>query len=471
MGRTSRFCVAIVILCTRSILSFAQSTIEFLNLPQAIELAQRNYPAIQRKIAEKEAASFELQATKAGYLPSFIIQGQVMDATSNQIRGTFFPNEGTAIPVSGGIKVNGYTNDAVWSSFATGLVNWKFFTFGKYHAGLALARASMSAADAGYNNQVFQHVIRVCDAYLLNLMLLEMLKSQRANLARVKALRDVTISYVKAGLKPGVDSSMVSAEYSKANLQYLEAQRVALEGGLYLKELIAITSEGEVQLDSTAFYHRANVDLPKVQTLDANPRLIYARNVVNLNEAKVLSIRRRELPSISLLISGWGRGSGISDRLLDDGSFVYNKSFSAGIPFRAYNYMIGISTIWNVTSIFKTRQEARSQHAVANMARASLQEETLAIQTAREKSNLRYRAAMAALQQTPIQLSAARDAYSQAKARYDAGLGTILELTQTFALLNRAEVDAAIAQGNVWKAILEFAGATGDLTVFTDNFK
>ncbi len=473
MCRTCRFLIALLLMSANFNFNhcIAQSSRETLTLPEAIEIAKQNYPAIKRKIAEKEAREFEFAAAKTVYLPSFIVQGQIVDATSNQLRGTFFPNEGTAIPVSGGIKVNGYTSDAVWSSFVTGLVNWKFFNFGKYKAGLDVARASLTSADADYQNQVFQHVVRVCDTYLVDLMLKNMLRSQQANLARVKSLRDVTASYVKAGLKPGVDSSLVNAEYSKASLQFLEAQRIAKEENLLLKELLALGGSEEIVLDTTVFAHRILFDLPLHDTYGENPRLRLAKSVANLNEQRVFAIRRRELPSISLLVSGWGRGSGISDKLLDDGTFVYNKSLSAGIPLRAFNYMVGVSTIWNVTSIFRTREEAHAQQSIARMAHEYYNEENLAVQTEWEKSKLRYRAALAALQQTPIQLQAARDAYAQAKARYDAGLATVLELTQTYALLNRAEVDATLAQGNVWQAILQYAGATGDLTVFTDNFK
>jgi len=443
---------------------------ETLTLSKAIEVATQNYPSIKRKLAEREASQFEFNSVQTNYLPSLILQGQVMDATSNQLRGTFFPNEGTAIPVSGGIKVNGYTYDAVWTSFVTGLINWKFFNFGKYKAGLNVARANMTAAEADYQNEIFQHVIKVCDSYLVDLILRDMLRSQIANMQRVKALRDVTSSFVKAGLKPGVDSSLVNAEYSKATLQFLEAQRMSKEQDLHLKEMLGLLGEIDFVIDTTIFEKQVPHELNVSQGFETNPRLAYYKSLVDYNKQKITSIYRSELPSISLLVSGWGRGSGISDRLLDDGSFIYNKSFSAGVPLRAYNYMVGISTIWNVTSLFKTRNESKAQQAVTRMADEKYREEFLAVQTKWEQSQLRYERALEALRQAPIQLQAARDAYAQAKARYDAGLSTILELTQTYVVLNRAEVDVALVNGNVWRALLQYSGATGDLTLFTDNF-
>jgi hypothetical protein len=122
----------IFLLVIQTCSAFSQSdTLRIVSLRDALEIAKENYPTIKLKRAEKEASVYELKSIQTNYLPNFIVQGQMLNATSNTVRGMFYPNEGTAIPVSGGIKVAGYTNDAVWTSFATGLVNWNFFNFGK----------------------------------------------------------------------------------------------------------------------------------------------------------------------------------------------------------------------------------------------------------------------------------------------------------------------------------------------------
>ncbi len=442
---------------------------EVLGLKEAFKLAKQNYPSIKIKVAQKEATSYELKALQNNFLPNFIVQGQILDATSNQVRGTFFPNEGTAIPVAGGIKVNGYTDNAVWTSFATGLINWKFFSFGKYRASVDAAKAGMSVAEADYQNELFQHEIKVGDAYLLGLIMNDMLKSQRANMTRVKSLKDVTISYAQSGLKPGVDSSLVNAEYSKATLQFLEVQRLAREQVVYLKELLGLFGDVNFDLDTAVFLKQVPGQIDISRSFTNNPSLTYFKSIVALNRAKIGSIRKSELPSVSFLAAGWGRGSGITDRLNNNGDFIYSNSLSSGVPFRAYNYMVGISTIWNITTLFKTGNEARAQRSVTRMAEERYNEESLIVESELERARLRYQAALEVARQAPIQLTAAQDAYAQAKARYDAGLNTILELTQTYAILNRAEVDSSLARGNVWRAILQYAAASGDFELFTNN--
>lgn len=467
-----RSLIVLVLAVLGSIVCKGQSEIQSnsqITLSGAIELAQQNYPSIKAKLAGKSAAESELKAMQNNYLPNLIVQGQLIDATSNQVRGTFFPNEGMAIPTSGGIKANGYTSDAVWTSFATGLVNWKLFSFGKYKAAVDVARAGITSAESDYQNELFQHRIKVGDAYLLTLMLDDMVNSQRTNLARVKALKDVTSAYAASGLRPGVDSSLVNAEYSKATLLLLESKRVANEQNVLLKELIGLNGGGLLILDTTIFLMRAPQQIQTGTDFSRNPRLQFFKSIVDYNTAQIKAIRRSELPSLSLLAAGWARGSGISDKLQDNGDFAYNSSLGAGAPFRAYNYMIGVSTIWNVTSLFRTGNEAKVQRSFTSMAQEKYNEENLKVESELERARLRYAAALEALRQVPVQLKAAQDAYGQAKARYDAGLSTILELTQTFAILNRAEVDFSVARGNVWRALLQYAATTGNIDIFLNN--
>jgi outer membrane protein TolC len=327
----------------------------------------------------------------------------------------------------------------------------------------------MAAAEADYQNEVFQQQVKVGDAYMLSLISNDMLKSQHANLARVKSLLDVTLAYTSSGLRPGVDSSLVKAEYSKATLQYLEARRLAQEQSVYLKELMGIKSEFPLELDTIIYQVKQPQPFEVSNDYANNPRLIYFKSIVEASQAKIKAIRRSEYPSISFLGSGWARGSGISNQLLSDGSFQYNKSFSSGVGFRAYDWMLGISTIWNFTSLFRTGNQAKAQKQIAVMSQERYNEETLRVESELQRAKLRYSAALEVARQAPIQLKAAQDAYGQAKSRYESGLTSIVELTQTFALLNRAEVDASMAKGNVWRAVILYAAASGNLSVFTNN--
>jgi outer membrane protein len=64
---------------------------------------------------------------------------------------------------------------------------------------------------------------------------------------------------------------------------------------------------------------------------------------------------------------------------------------------------------------------------------------------------------------TPIQVAAADVATQQATARYQAGLGTIVEVADAQRLLTQAQIDDALARLNVWRASLRLATVAGDI--------
>jgi len=58
-----------------------------------------------------------------------------------------------------------------------------------------------------------------------------------------------------------------------------------------------------------------------------------------------------------------------------------------------------------------------------------------------------------------------------ARARYDAGLATIVEVADAQSLLAQAEVQDQLARVDVWRALLAAAVAQGDLNPFLDILK
>jgi outer membrane protein len=67
---------------------------------------------------------------------------------------------------------------------------------------------------------------------------------------------------------------------------------------------------------------------------------------------------------------------------------------------------------------------------------------------------------------TPVALTAARAAESQATARYRAGLATVVEVAEADRLLAEAEAEDAVARIDVRRAELLVARAVGDLEPF-----
>jgi outer membrane protein len=75
-------------------------------------------------------------------------------------------------------------------------------------------------------------------------------------------------------------------------------------------------------------------------------------------------------------------------------------------------------------------------------------------------------AAHAIAANTPVQLAAAQQSEAQARARYEAGLTSIIEVADAQSLLAQAEVQDQLARIDVWRALLADATALGTLSPF-----
>ncbi len=471
--------ISIIIILMTGFFSYAQESIKQKNetykkvtLAEALEMAKQNYPSIKAKEAEVKGAKQELGSTRSQYIPALFAQDQISFGSVNTVRGSFFPNEGMAIPTSGGISNDPTNMQGVFGSYSSFVMNWKFFNFGKIRANVKASKAGLSSATLDYDNEVFQHQVRVADVYLLLIVAEKLVNVEKVNFERLKTLRSAILSNTSSGLRPGVDSSYINAEYSKALMLLLESQKNETSQRLKLAELIG-SSSSNIQADTMSFYNSMPQVSDEIVTIDNNPLLKYKLAQVDIMKARAIAVKRSYAPSISFLGAAGGRGSGASNNAADPvtGKFALNSSFGAGVPFKAYNYFFAVSVLWNIFDYPRIHHLYRSELYKVERDNYLYEEQKLILNRQMENVVLQINLAKEQAHQAPIQLSFARSAYNQAQARYKAGLATLPEVAQNFYLLNRSETDLSIAYSNVWRALLMKSAVVGDLTIFTSQVK
>ena len=435
-----------------------------LTLPQALQVAQANYPALRAKQAAVRAAQADVRTNRSAFLPQVSAQLQAVNSTMNQVRGAFIG--GVAIPISGGIKTTPYDGRTNFSSLGALVIEWPAVTFGRYRADEARSEAAVSAAQADFDQSVFEYQTQVADAYLLALGAEKSVALQRANLTRAENLATVIRAGTRSGIRAGIDSSTTNAEVARARLQVLAARQQAREQRTRLAGLLGQPAQ-DVQLDSMQFYsHLPQVAAgpPSGDTARANNPLLraYARRIT-ANEAQVQVFNANKRPQLNLLASTWGRGTGVADATNDKGDFVINSSPGAGLPFKAYDYMLGATLTWRATELIHSGRAAQAQRIRVEQAHAEYDQQALQLATQQQNAALQVDLARQTALAAPVQLAAARQAYTQARARYDAGLDNLLVLTQATTVLNRAETDQALATNNLWRAVLLQSATSGSL--------
>lgn len=444
-----------------------------LPLAQVLDLTAQHYPSIKGRRAELDAARYAVKERRDDYLPKTVFQAQALYSTSNQVQGTFYPNEGSAIPVVGSIKPNTNTGDMTWTSGSTLYTDWAFFNFGRVRAGVQVAQDELGTRQAVLDNEVFQQQVRAADAYLLLLVNEQIAQRQAANVRRADVFRRVTAARAQSGLRPGVDSSLAVAEVARARLLLTQAQQAAQEQRLRLAELTGLPP-AEITVDTASFYQQMPTPASSASAggvPDSHPLLREALAEVRRSQDAVRLARRSWLPGIRLFAAGFSRGSGIDNQKAADGGLIYHKGLWDGVKFRAYDFMVGPITYWNLTDGFRAHNRARQASFLSQSREFDLAGQRLSLERERAVADLTIAYATQNVAAANQQLAAAQAAYAQSLARYQAGLANAVELTQAVTLLNRAEVDYAVAVAGTWQGLLKKAAATGDMAVFTSQAK
>ncbi|MFC5412098.1 TolC family protein [Larkinella bovis] len=436
-----------------------------INLNQAIEQGTQAYPFLKSKQAEIQSAEKRLQSGRTEFLPSIIVQDQYTYGTSNGLNGSFFPNEGAAMGTSGGIRPENIYRGTT-GSFASAIIDWRIVNFGRVKASVKAAEADLNRSQTDYENEIFQHQIRIIDAYLTLLVNQKLVDVQRANLQRAQTFKKVIDAGVSSGMRAGVDSSLATAEAVRARLQLLESEQREQVQRLRLSELMGQVQPG-MRIDSMRFYTTLPQTTFQSDSISPkNPVLRLFQSQINLSSARSTALQRSMLPSVSLVGGGWARGSGFTNA--DD---TFSMNFNQGLGYQSYNYLFGVVARWNLTNTLRLKHDYRAEQFQVERFRQLYNDQQLRITRQNREAETQLLLGLEQARQAPVQLRAARQAYNQAQARYQNGLADLPTLLQSFVTLNRAEIDGYVATSNVWRFLLLKAAAEGDLSIFMNQIK
>jgi outer membrane protein len=135
------------------------------------------------------------------------------------------------------------------------------------------------------------------------------------------------------------------------------------------------------------------------------------------------------------------------------------------------NWAVGVTVSFPVLEGFAVNAKKRieAQNELADRARHEQAIHTVTTQSARARALMT--AATDIARNTPVELKAATDAETRARARYSSGLANVTEVAEAQRLLAQAETDDALAHLGVWRALLAVTQAAGDLTPFVERVR
>ena len=192
----------------------------------------------------------------------------------------------------------------------------------------------------------------------------------------------------------------------------------------------------------------------------AHPLARARQAAVDAVKAQEDVLARTDYPRVYLQSSVFARGSGASAGGTLDGG-------ADGLGLDRANWAAGFQVVFpNLFDFSSLRARKTAASASERVETALYDEAVLTISSQQAAAAALLQAARAIAANTPVQLAAARQSETQARARYQAGLASITEIADAQSLLAQAEVQDQIARVDVWRGLLAEAVALGDLTPF-----
>ncbi len=430
-----------------------------LTLEQAIQYATDHYPGIRAALEEVNASAAGVDVARSAYLPRLDALWQSNRATANNIFGQVLPQ--AVIPALSGPVLPESSSQSVWGSAVGALFSWEPLDLGLRHATVVEAQAALTQARADETLTRLDVENAVATAFLDVLAAQRAVAAAEADVDRRNALLQSVRTLVTNQLRPGADQSRADAERAAAQTRLLQAQQASTIAATTLRRVLG-SAAGPVTIVGDQLLGRLpQGDLAPVAPA-AHPLAQVRQAAVDRARAAQSMLARTDLPRLFVESSVSARGSGANPNGVFDGG-------ADGLGLERANWAAGVEVLFPNVFDFSSLRARKAAAAASERASAALYDEAvLTVTTEQQAASTVLQTARAVAANTPVQLAAAQQSETQARARYDAGLASLVEVADAQSLLAQAEVQDQLARIDVWRALLAAAVAHGDLTPLLD---
>jgi outer membrane protein TolC len=431
-------------------------TSKVLTLEEAVDFALKNYPAVRASLERVNAAQAGIGLARTNYLPRADVLWQSNRATDNNITGLLVP-QSIISPITGPVRTS-TTNQTAWGSAAGLLFSWEPFDFGYRGAKVDVARAAGDRAKAEASLTRLDVAVATVDAYLTVLAAEQTVQAAEEDVQRRETFDKSVHVLVDNQLRAGADASRADAELARARVNLARARQQEKISRATLADILGLP-DTSVQVREGALLARPPEGSLQATVLAHNPIAEAQHARVAEAHAQVHALDRSYYPKFNLQSVVSGRGSGWDTT----GQF---EGGSSGLgPDRA-NWAVGLSVTFPVFDIFaiRSRKAIESANERAEVARYDQTLQDLTGQFRKAEASLE--GARDVAKNTPQELDAARTTETQVRARYEAGLATLVDVADAQSLLVQSQTDDALARLAVWQNLAAVAASQGDLQPF-----
>ncbi len=400
-----------------------------LTLEECIAIAIVNHSALQASLKKIDVSIEKVREAKAPYYP----QVDVNSAYEQAHAETFFTGR-----------------DSVTDSFrANFTLSQRLFDFGKTRASVDASVANKSAEKEDLE-RVRQGVLYdVKEAYFGLLKTSRLARLQEEALNQAKAHLRQARAFFETGVKPKFDVTQAEVEVNRVELDLLKARHSYLLAQATLNNKIGLDPNTQIEIE--------DILKPEETSFDIN--LIMEESVAKRPEIKLLDERVREAEAHIRITKGEGLPT-----LSAQGNYQFQEATyeSEGIEVDIGNsWSVGLSLNFTIFNGFQT--SSRVAQTKANLENLRLQQKKLKLDILLEvkQTYLNLEESKERMVLMERNLAKAKENLQIAQGRYEAQVGTLLEVTDAQVAYTTAETDKIQAFYDYQLAIARLEKAIG----------
>ncbi|MHB1000899.1 MAG: TolC family protein [Armatimonadota bacterium] len=425
--------IVLIIFTCASVFAQEPPAASTLTIDEAVRIALENNPDLRAARRQADAARARVDAAESGRLPQ--VDASVDYRRVSETQSIEIPSPDPDVPPRT-IEIGNQD-----SLVGTVSARQSIFSGGRVSAQISRAEALAAYAESRVNTTEAQLAFQVRQAYYSVLLNLSLVRSAEQDLAAARSQLSAATARFEAGTAPRFDVLRAQTQVSEAEQSLVEARNQVEITQVTLNRLLGVPLSNRYTLaePQTAPFPSQDMQSLVTTALDQRSEVSAARFQVTAAESGIRIARSERLPDISVAASYQVTGQ---DNFAQTSGLVL--SANASLP------------IFSGGRISANISEARS---LTDEARANLEETTRAVEQDVRQTWLDLSTARQTIETARVRLTQAQEAYDIAVVRYEAGVGTAVELADALATLTaaRTNLDRAVANYNITYARLQRA--------------
>jgi len=399
-----------------------------LTLPEALEIALGQQPNIQARLYDYAAARYRVDQAISPMLPQL---NASWDLATGQIATV-----GRSVPPGRNITLTDRreTTDARIS------LSQLLFDFGKNLAATEVAKRLADVAKEDIEVQRDLIALAVKEAYFNLLFAKRLILVNRQAIERAELNLRSARGFFEVGTRPKSDVTRAEVDLANARLDTIRATNAERLARVALNTAMGISIDTPTEVVDILTYHPLNVEAAQLLSEALRQRAEYrqAKLRVDAAEATVKQQIRNFFPDL------------------------VGNAFYGGTGFELTEvWELGVTLNWNIFDGGNKIARVRESRALLAGAQVRVQAAQLDIWQQVEQALLTVREAEERIQASGVAVQSALENFRLAQGRFDAGVGTILEVTDAQLALTQSQNTEAQALADFRIAVSRLERATG----------